>query len=43
MTDLEYHHLANPSEIMDWGHDHQWMLKLLCEKLMEDFIMTAPS
>ena len=38
MVELEYHH-RTPNEIMDLGHDHQWLLKLLGEFLIGSFVM----
>lgn len=26
MTELGYHHLQPPSELMNLGNDHQWLL-----------------
>ena len=40
MAELEYHHWT-PNEIMDLGHDHQWLLKLLGDLLIGSFVMVG--
>lgn len=38
IVELEYHHLTL-NEIMDLGHNYQWLLKPLSELLIGNFIM----
>ena len=38
MMEIGDHHLANTAVIMIAGKDHQWMLKLVRERVMRDRI-----